>query len=82
MCSPGKPGSGRPSPERPCPEKTYSVKLRPERPGVNFINVFTCSFYDRRSQNCKKLLALLGYMGVKAARKILVKLTPGSNPIK
>ena len=50
--------------------------------GVNFINVFTGSFYACRSQKRKKLLnltvffALLGSALVKAARKMLVKLTP------
>ena len=50
--------------------------------GVNFINMFTPSFYACRSQKCKKLLdltvffALLGSERVKAARKTLVKLTP------
>ena len=53
-----------------------------KRPVANFINLFTRSFYARRSQNCKKLLelivffALLGSTRVKAARKMLVKLTP------
>ena len=51
--------------------------------GVNFINVFTCSFYMCRSQKCKKLLdlnvlfVLFGSLHIKAARKILLKLTPG-----
>ena len=51
--------------------------------GVNFINVFTCSFYAGRSQKPKKLLnltvfwALLGSAHLKAAHKMLVKLTPG-----
>ena len=54
-------------------------------PGVNFINVFTLSFYPRRSQKRKKLLdlavffALLGSERVKAARKMLVKWTPVAN---
>ena len=53
------------------------------RSGVNFINVFTCNFYACRSQKRKKLLeltvvfVLLGSLRVKAARKLLVKLTPG-----
>ena len=50
--------------------------------GVNFINVFARSFYARRFQKQKKLLeqtvffALLGSACVKAAHKMLVKLTP------
>ena len=51
--------------------------FRPQ--GVNFINVFTSSFYARRSRKRKKLLkcpfALLGSECMKAARKLLVKLT-------
>ena len=49
--------------------------------GVNFINVFTRSFYVHRSQKCMNLLeltvffALLGSGCVKAARKMLLKLT-------
>ena len=49
------------------------------RPGVNFINVFTHSFYARRSQKQNKLLeltvfyALLGSGRVKAVSKMLVK---------
>ena len=52
---------------------------------VNFINVFTCSFYVRRSQKYKKLLELivffelLGFACIKAARKMLVKLAPVVN---
>ena len=48
------------------------------RSGVNFINVFTRSFYAHRSQKCKKLLdltvffALLGSEHVKAERKMLL----------
>ena len=54
-------------------------------PGVNFINVFTHSFYARRSQKSKKLLeltvfiVLLGSGYIKAARKMLVKLTQVEN---
>ena len=50
--------------------------------GVNFINVITRSFYAHRSQKRKKMLdltvffALLGSACVKAACKMLVKLTP------
>ena len=50
-------------------------------PGVDFINIFTPSFYARRFQKRKKLLnltvffALLGSEHVKAACKILVKST-------
>ena len=49
--------------------------------GVNFIKVFMRSFYAHRSQKCKKLLdftvffARLGSEGVKAACKMLLKLT-------
>ena len=62
---------------------TYSSVLVGVHPGVNFINMFTRSFYARRSQKCKKLLdlsvffALLGSARVKDARKMLVKLTSG-----
>ena len=48
-------------------------------PGVNFINVLTRSFYKRRSQkllNLTVFFALSGSAQVKAARKMLVKLTP------
>ena len=51
--------------------------------GVNFINLFMGSFYAHRSQKCKKLLDLIVFFvlfrseGVKVARKIMVKLTPG-----
>ena len=51
-------------------------------PWVNFINVITPSFYASRSYKRKKLLnltvffALLGSACVKAARKMIVKLTP------
>ena len=50
--------------------------------GVDFINVFTRSFYARRSPKRKKVFeltvffALLGSARVKAARKMLAKLTP------
>ena len=53
-------------------------------PGVNFINLFTRSFYANRSQKRKKLLdltvffALLGSVCEKAAQ-MMVKLTPGFN---
>ena len=53
------------------------------RTGANFINVFTHSYYESRSQKSKKLLnltvyvALLGSTRVKAACKMIVKLTPG-----
>ena len=52
------------------------------RAGVNFINVFTCSFYACKFRKRKMLLeltvffALLGSACVKAEYKILVKLTP------
>ena len=47
-----------------------------------FHQQFTSSFYARRSQKCKKdsqikqLFLLLGLVCVKAARKLLMKLTP------
>ena len=50
---------------------------------VNFIDMFTRIFYAHRSLKCKKLFdltvffALLGSASVKAACKMLVKLTPG-----
>ena len=64
-------------------ENTCHGYLR-SNPGVNFINVFTPSFYDCRSQKRKKLLeltaffVLLGSALVKAARKMLVILTPAT----
>ena len=66
--------------------KTFSITFqRVTAPllRVNFINLFTRSFYVRRSQKCKKLLeltvffALLESECVKAAHKMLVKLTIG-----
>ena len=54
------------------------------RPGVNFINLFTCSFYTPRPQKCKKLLelpvffALLGSASVKAACKHVGEIDPWS----
>ena len=51
-------------------------------PWVDFINVFTRSFYARRSRKHKKQLemtvffALLGSLSLKAPGKMLVKLTP------
>ena len=58
-----------------------------EKNSVNFINMFTGSFYTCRSQKHKKLLDLteifvvLGSASVKAARKMLVKLTPDRSVI-
>ena len=60
-------------------------KLETEKDiGVNFINVFKRNFYARRSRKRKKQLemtfcafALLGSASIKAARKMLVRLTPG-----
>ena len=52
--------------------------------GVNFINLFTCSFYVCRSQKSKKLLdltvffSLLGFAGVNAARTLVAKIDPSS----
>ena len=54
---------------------------------VDFIEVFTHSFYALQSQNHKKLLdlavffAILGSAHVKAARSMLVKLTPRSEVV-
>jgi hypothetical protein len=56
------------------------VKLTPR---VNFTNIFTCSFCARRSRQHKKtdnftgLFTLLSSEHAKAARKTLMKLTPG-----
>ena len=61
------------------------VKMRSVRTNTN---MFTCSFYARRSQNRKKQLeltvffALLGSSSVKAASKMLVKLTPGVGEVR
>ena len=57
-------------------------------PGVNFTNILHAAFTyaDLKStKNTVKLTvfyALLGSACVKAARKMLVKLTPGANAIK
>jgi len=54
-------------------------------PGVNFANMFTCSFYGHRSQKCKMIndltviFALLGSMYIKSALTTLMKLTPDVN---
>ena len=53
------------------------------RSGVNFTNVFMCSFYAAKIPKAQKaswpecLFALLESLSIKAARKMLVKLTPG-----
>jgi len=60
--------------------------LRPKRPSskVNFINVlgaaFTCADPKsaKKTYNLTVFIALLGYVQVKAARKMLVKSTPQS----
>ena len=50
---------------------------------VNFINMFTRSFYRRRSQKCKRVSSLqcqfahLGSLRAKSAHKTLVKSTRG-----
>ena len=55
--------------------------------GVNFINVFTHSFYKCRSKKRKKLLNLTVFVGllesacIKAASKMLVKLAPDPKQI-
>ena len=63
---------------------SYQLHLSDTKaPGVNFINMFTCSFYSRRAQNCKKdsqvkqLFVLLGSAGIKAVPvNTLMKLAP------
>ena len=61
----------------------FQIKVLKKLRGVNFINVFMRSFYPCSSQKCKKLFeltvffALLGSAHIKAASKILLKLTPG-----
>ena len=68
--------------ERDRCQKHKMCKLE-KKEGVNFINVFTRSFYARRSQKRKKLLhltiffALLGSGWIKVAHKKLMKLTQG-----
>ena len=44
--------------------RAHSVgqRLSPLKPRVNFIIVFTCSFYDRRSQKRRKLLELTVFL--------------------
>jgi len=53
-------------------------------PGVNFTNIFTHSFYARRSQRCKKTVkssVSSCAFGMFTARKMWVKSTPGVNII-
>ena len=63
-------------------ETDHCREVRDIALGVNFINVFTSSFYARRFRNCKKLLDLTVFFellrpaSVKAACKTLMKLTP------
>ena len=51
--------------------------------GVNFINILRAAFTSADPKSAKKTVklssffALLGYASVKAASKMLVKLTPG-----
>ncbi len=51
--------------------------------GVNFTNIFTLSFYARRSQKHKKtddltvFFTLLGPASIKAIHRTLMKLSPG-----
>jgi len=47
-----------------------------------FYQYFTSSFCTIRSQKCKKTTMNLGSARVKAAHKMLVKLTPEPNPTK
>jgi len=70
----------------PRPGCKGEVCLGRSNPGLNFINVLSAAFTNvdpkcakkrQSSQQCH--LALLGPMSVKAARKTLVKLTPGSH---
>ena len=54
-----------------------SVSIVYYRPGVNFFNMFTPSFYSRRCRKRKKLLDLTVFFAILgAARKMLVKSTP------
>jgi len=52
-------------------------------PGVNFINILQAAFMRADHKSAIKLLnltvffALLGYARIKAAQRMLVKLTPG-----
>jgi len=49
-------------------------------PWGQFHQFFTSSFYsDHKKSSCKVFFALLGSAHIKAARKMLVKLTPGVN---
>ncbi len=59
-------------------------------PGLNFINVLRTTFAQADPKKCKKketndltvFFTLSGSTCAKAARIMLVKLTPGVNPIK
>jgi hypothetical protein len=59
-------------------EPSFFIKF-----GVDFINLFIQSFYACRSQKRKSandltaIFVLLGSAGIKAARKMLMKLTLG-----
>jgi len=56
--------------------------------GVNFINILGAAFTRKDPKSSKKtaklsiIFALLGSLRVKAARRMLMKLTPGVNSIK
>ncbi len=56
--------------------------------GVNFINVFQTAFMCPDPKSTKRLLSwlyffpLLGFARIKAAHKVLMKLTPGEKLVK
>ena len=64
----------------------YFQQFKKRRPGVNFINMLTCSFYPCRSQKCKNLqdltifFALFGPAWIKGAHRMLMKSTSGVDP--
>ena len=52
-------------------------------PGVNFTNILRAAFTHTDPKSAKKdsFIGLLGSARVKAARRMLLKLTPGVSPI-
>jgi len=66
-------------------QKYRYCKIEKSKPGLNFTNIFTRSFYASRSQkrkiqsSLKYLFTLLGSACIKALSKMLVKSTPGVN---
>ena len=64
-------------------DKRSGPSHRIVRPGVNFSNVLQAAFTradpksEKKQLNVTVFFALLGSAGVKAARRTLVKLTPG-----